>query len=242
MTTNRTPLVLLPGLDGTDIFFGPLLRQLPPWIEPIVVTYPQGSIRNYEDLLPSVLDRLEGLDSFAVLGWSFGGPLALMVATRFPSKVSAVILCGTFVTPPLPRLVPFRFALVGPVITTLRVLRRLRLLRPGTTTELRQAKARAWSAVSGRALAARARAALAVDVRSDLAAVRAPLMYLASTDDEAIPRRSLDEIVEIAPHTRIEEIEGRHFALFDNPQRARQAIEQFCRPSWIQIAPACEDR
>jgi hypothetical protein len=35
-----TTLVLLPGLDGTEIFFGPLLSQLPSWIDPVVITYP----------------------------------------------------------------------------------------------------------------------------------------------------------------------------------------------------------
>ena len=103
----RTTLVLLPGLDGAEIFFGPLLAQLPPWIDPVVITYPATGPNAYDDLAPIVLEAIDKLEEFAILGWSFGGPLALMVAARRPSQVSGVVLCGSFVTPPHPALVPF---------------------------------------------------------------------------------------------------------------------------------------
>jgi dipeptidyl aminopeptidase/acylaminoacyl peptidase len=52
---NPTTLVLSPGLDGTEIFLGPLLL---------------------------VHAEVASLDRFAILGWSFGGPLALMDAAQ----------------------------------------------------------------------------------------------------------------------------------------------------------------
>lgn len=33
-------LILLPGLDGTEVFFRPLLAWLPKWITPMVVQFP----------------------------------------------------------------------------------------------------------------------------------------------------------------------------------------------------------
>ena len=33
-------LVLLPGLDGTEVFFRPLLASLPEWVRPHVVSFP----------------------------------------------------------------------------------------------------------------------------------------------------------------------------------------------------------
>ena len=121
--TTATALVLLPGLDGTEIFFGPLLAQLPPWIDPVVVTYPPSGPNAYDDLAPVVIEAVDKLKAFAILGWSFGGPLALMVAARLPSRVSGVVLCNSFVTPPHPALVPFRFAVTAPVIAAVRALR-----------------------------------------------------------------------------------------------------------------------
>lgn len=224
----RITLVLLPGLDGTDIFFAPLLRHLPHWVDPVVISYPASGNNDYQSLLSVVMKSVAHLDSFVLLGWSFGGPLALMLAARYPSQVSGVILCGTFVTPPRPWLVPFRFVMSGPVIALIRTIRRTRLLIPGfASTELRQAKAATWKRVRARVLASRARAALCVDVRHPLQTCPAPLMYLVSSRDEVIPRRSLDEIQALAPHIRIAEVDGPHLALFTHPAQSADCIKDF---------------
>lgn len=227
---NNVTLVLLPGLDGTDIFFGPLLDRLPSWIEPVVVTYPPSGPNAYEDLLPVVERAVTGLESFALLGWSFGGPLALMVAARHPAQVSRVVLCASFVTPPRRRLAPWRFALVTPVIATMRTIRRLRFWIPGfASSEMRAAKAKTWKRVGARVLAARARAALGVDASKLLCACPAPVDYLASTNDETIPRASLDEVLAIAPSVRVAWVDGPHLALFTNPVQAAASIAGLLR-------------
>jgi pimeloyl-[acyl-carrier protein] methyl ester esterase len=224
----KTTLVLLPGLDGTEIFFGPLLRHLPPWIETLVITYPATGNNVYNDLLPIVLSEVRALKSFVILGSSFGGPLALLVASKCSSQVSGVILCASFVTPPRPRLVPFRFAVSAPTIAFVRAVRRTRLLISGyATTEFRIAKALSWKRVNSRVLASRSRSALSVDVRPQLRDCRAPLMYIVCTRDEVISRASLYEILAIAPQTKIEEVEGPHFALFTNPVQSAACIVNF---------------
>jgi pimeloyl-ACP methyl ester carboxylesterase len=231
-------LVLLPGLDGTEIFFGPLLSQLPSWIDPVVITYPPSGPNAYDDLAPIVLETIDKLEEFAVLGWSFGGPLALMVAARRPSRVSAVLLCGSFVTPPHPMLIPFRFALTAPVIATIRAIRRTRLLIPGwATAELRAAKALTWKRVNSRTLAARARAALDVDARRLLAECRPRVMYLVATNDEVISRANLDEVLASASKTEVVEIDGPHLALFTNPVQSAARIVDFLRRGVGKLRP-----
>jgi len=226
----KTKLVLLPGLDGTEIFFAPLLRHLPSWVDPLVITYPESGNNDYNDLLPIVMKQVAALSSFVILGWSFGGPLALMVASQCRGQVSGVILCGTFVTPPHPELVPFRSLLSAPLIWVVRATRRVRLLIPGyASSELFHAKALTWKRVNARELAARSRAALGVDVRPQLRECQTRLMYLVSSRDEVIPRTCLDEILAIAPHTQVAEIEGPHFALFTNPVQSTACITNFLR-------------
>ncbi len=225
---TKTTLVLLPGLDGTEIFFGPLLRHLPSWVDPVVIVYPTSGSNDYKDLVPLVMSEVASLKSFVILGWSFGGPLALMVASQCPSQVSGVILCGSFVTPPRPWLVPFRSAFSAPLIAVIRAIRRVRLLIPGyATTEFRCAKALTWERVSSRELASRSRSVLSVDVRAQLRECRAHLMYLASTRDEVISRASLNEVLAVAPLTQVAEIEGPHFALFTNPVQSAAYIVNF---------------
>jgi len=225
---NTTTLVLLPGLDGTGILFAPLLRHLPPWIRPIVVEYPDAGLNSYESLIDAIDTQLPRQEKFALLGWSFGGPLALMVAARRPSQVSALILCATFVTPPIPKLVPYRFAMITPVIFFSRAFRRIRYVLPGfADSELRRAKATLWTRVSARVLAPRTRAVMGVDARPLLKACRTPLMYLASDNDDVVRRPSCDEVVSIAPWTQVCEIKGPHLALFTNPVDVAECIAKF---------------
>ena len=232
-TVTRTTLVLLPGLDGTEIFLGPLLSRLPSWITPVVVTYPPSGPNTYEDLVPVAERAVESLEEFVILGWSFGGPLALMVASRRPSQVTGIILCASFVTPPRPGMVRYRQALGTPLVATIRALRRLRFLIPGYgTAELRKAKGRTWRRVKARVLATRARAALGVDVRALLGECRARLLYLASSHDETIPRTCIEEVLAIAPQTQVAEIDGPHMALFTNPGQAAACIAEFLRAEY----------
>ncbi len=118
--SNSVTLVLLPGLDGTDVFLRPLLTVLPPWVTSIVVEYPPHGRNDYEHLSAVVSDAVRGLDSFWVLGWSFSGPLALMLATQEPHRVRGVILCASFVRAPRRGLAWCRYLAVGPLFWIIR--------------------------------------------------------------------------------------------------------------------------
>src|SRR5262245_38426725 len=80
-------LVLLPGLDGTDVFLRPLVAALSPAIQPLVVTYPTSGAEDYGDALGIVRRATAGLSEFYVLGLSFSGPLAVMFAAEEPERV-----------------------------------------------------------------------------------------------------------------------------------------------------------
>ena len=74
-------LLLLPGMDGTGRLFGPLLRALPPALSPVVVAYPVDQPYGYAELLPLVEAAAPAGAEFVVLGESFSGPLALLLAS-----------------------------------------------------------------------------------------------------------------------------------------------------------------
>jgi len=225
---DTTTLVLLPGLDGTDAFFAPLLTALPEWIRPVVVTYPPSGPNGYDALLPLVLRALDGQSRVHLLGWSFGGPLALMAAAAKPGAVQGIVLCASFLRAPLPALRPLRFVVRPPVVAAIRALRRSPGMLRGYQTEgLRRAKAEVWRAVDSRVLSTRARAALGVDVRPLLAASDAPLLYVASSNDRVIPRRNLDEVRTTARACEVVTIEGSHLALVTNPAPAAAHIARF---------------
>jgi|APFre7841882724_1041349.scaffolds.fasta_scaffold20923_2 pimeloyl-ACP methyl ester carboxylesterase len=226
--TERMTLVLLPGLDGTAVFFEPLLAALPQGVRPLVVTYPQSTNHGYAELLALVRERLAGVSECWVLGWSFSGPLALMLAMAEPHKVRGVILSATFVRTPNPILRRLRHVLCAPTVLTWRIARRLPLwlFRP-RTDPMRRAKNETLRMIPSGVLAARLRAILVVDARDPLRACPQPVLYIASSRDGIVPPRNLHEIRQLRPSVQVAVIDGPHQAMYTNPDAAAAAIEQF---------------
>lgn len=230
--TKTTTLVLLPGLDGTDVFFQPLLASLPEYIHALVISYPASGNNTYAELLALVRREIADVAECHVLGWSFSGPLALMLAVAEPHKVRGVILSETFVRAPHQLLLRLRFLVASPVIWTWRAARRLPLwlLRP-RTDPLRRAKTQTWRQVSAAVLAARLRAILGVDAREALCVSRQPVLYIASNRDGIVPRHNVDEILRLRPSVRVITLTGRHQAMYSHPEPAAQAITTFIAES-----------
>jgi pimeloyl-ACP methyl ester carboxylesterase len=209
----KKTLVMLPGLDGTEIFMQPFAGALPSDVQPLLVSYPAAGANRYADLFPLVREAVEGLTEFHVLGWSFSGPLALMLAAAEPRRVRSVTLSATFVRPPRPDLAALHAELVEPSLWLWR--------------EARQPKAQNWRRFSPRALARRLRAVMTVDAREALRSCRQPTLYLAASRDALVPRRCLDEILRVRPTVRVATIEGEHFAMYSNPHAAARAVAAF---------------
>jgi pimeloyl-ACP methyl ester carboxylesterase len=218
----------MPGLDGTDVFFQPLLDALPESVERIVIRYPAAGPQDYAHLLAHVRERLQDVPSYCLLGWSFSGPLALKLAAAEPHKVQGLILAASFVRPPHPWMAPFAPLLAAPVVWLWRAGRRLPLWlgRPASDA-LRQAKDRTWREVSARVLAARLRTIAKVDVRAQLQACTAPMLYLMSETDVIVPPRAMEEVMQLQPAMRLEKIPGYHQALYTHPEPAVHALLAF---------------
>ncbi len=222
--------MLLPGLDGTDVFFRPLLDVLPEWISPLVVQFPLSGTHEYSALLVMVRNLLVEAQSYYVLGWSFSGPLALMLAAAEPAKVRGVILASTFVRPPRRIFAQLRWAAVTPTVWMIRVGKRLPVWLSRTSTDrLRQDKTETWKRVSARMIAARIRMLLAVDARLLLKSCPCPVMCLAGHDDAIVPDHNVEEMARIRESIRIQRIVGAHFAIYTNPAETSVAITQFIR-------------
>jgi len=227
MSTSAT-LVLLPGLDGTDVFFRPLVARLPQSIRSLVVCYPPSGPNGYENLLSLVRRSVAEIPEFYVLGSSFSGPLAVMLAATEPQKVRGIILSATFLRSPRQKLNRLRFAAVGPVIWAVRATRRIPVWTLRRREDpLRRAKAETWSRVSAHCLAARVRAIFDVDVRDTLRTCAQPVMCVVFDQDEAVPRSSAEEILLHCPSTRLVTLPGDHLAMFADPGRLTHELVRF---------------
>jgi pimeloyl-ACP methyl ester carboxylesterase len=222
-------LILLPGLDGTDVFLRPLLARLPSSIVTRPILFPDAGPCAYPQLLDLVRRQLVGIPACYVLACSFSGPLAVMLAAAAPDQVRGLILVATFLRSPRPALAPLRFAISGSLVWTLRFLRRLPIwLRPQNDA-MRAAKRETWARVSARGLAGRARAVLTVDVR-DLLRSRCrdlPVLSVSYEADTVVARRWSDEIIDCSPSAQTVVLPGGHLGLFDDPQRLAAELVRF---------------
>ena len=224
-------IVLLPGLDGTGLLFADFVRECPPGFVPRVIEYPRERFQGYQELLHLVEGQLPRQSEFIILGESFSGPLAVMLAARRPRGLRAVVLVATFVTRPTPRwtgLLPWR-ALLRLRAPSL-ILRWLVAGRGASPALLRQIR-EASRAVSSDVLAARIREHLIVNVVQELRRIAVPILYLQGVNDRLICPRALSRIRRAKPEVVAARIPAPHMVLQTAPRESWEKIVRYVRES-----------
>jgi pimeloyl-[acyl-carrier protein] methyl ester esterase len=236
---ERRTLVLLPGMDGSEALFQPLVQAAPPDVALVTTRYPPGGANSYAELLPRVEAILPRDRPYFLLGWSFSGPLVLMAAARRPPGLRGVVLASSFVHRPAPYVPGWARHLARPLLFRLypAFSQVKALLGRDTTPELRRLLARAHAEAGAEALACRVRAALTVDARAALAACPVPVLYLRAGRDRVVPASRADEIRRLLPSVEIAELEGPHLALATNPAACWTALQAFMARAGVP-APA----
>src|SRR5882762_948969 len=102
-----SPLILLPGLDGTGDLFHPLLNAIPSDQPTRIIPYPTHQPLCYNDLLALIHSQLAADENLILVAESFSGPLALRYAAMHPARIRALILCASFIRSPVPRWLRF---------------------------------------------------------------------------------------------------------------------------------------
>ena len=100
MTTNRPTIVTIPCFSGAPWD----ARQLAPFAGREIrnMRLPEGldDVEAYADFLA---EQVKDLDSYVLVGDSFGAVIALTLATRQPAGLVGLVLSGGFAANPLPR-------------------------------------------------------------------------------------------------------------------------------------------
>src|SRR5690349_13526840 len=96
-------LVLMPGLHGTGELFGGLRAAIGEGWRVRVLAYPTDRVCSFADLMELIERELAGEEEVVLIAESFSGPLALRYANLYPGQVRGVVLCVSFVLPPVPR-------------------------------------------------------------------------------------------------------------------------------------------
>lgn len=224
MAAPRLPIVLLPGLDGTGDLFEPFAAHAPPHLQPMIVRLPP--LGDYAALREHVRRELPATGRFVVLGESFSGPLALAIAREQPARVAAVVLCNSFVAPPLTRLLrfapwPLLFLLPRPRW----VVRRL-FVGTSASPELVSAVRAAVAKTPRAVLAARMRSVFTLPPPGASVRLAMPLLALTSANDLLV-RANAAALHDVATNVVTTRIAGPHLLLQAAPRASWDAISAF---------------
>ena len=221
-------LVLLPGMDGTGVFFDDFVAALGSELKPVVVAYPNDPSLGYSELETLARAALPHDEPFLLLGESFSGPIAISIAALNSRGLLGLILCCTFARNPHP-LLPLVCAILRPLpagrIPGFIQHRNLfgRFDSPHHRAKLREVGA----LVSARTLKARLEAVASIDVSEKLRCVTVPTLDLRANDDRVVSRASGDHIRNILRGIDVAELDAPHLLLQTVPQAALTAIKNF---------------
>lgn len=226
-----TTLVLLPGLDGTGELFDPLLRELPAGWRTWVARLQADATLGHDELTRRLLASLpEG--PLVLLGESFSGPVAILLAAAVGARVQALVLCCSFARNPRPalsRLAGLVNGLPSPSALPLRWTASL-LLGRGSSPSLRALLARALAQLPAAVMRARLKMVLDVDVMPELARLKMPVLYLQAAQDLIVPARAAAEAQRALPGMQRVRLAGPHGLLQAEPAAAAQALIAFLMP------------
>ena len=221
-------LVLLPGMDGTGLFFTDFAAAAGREFRPVIVAYPNDPALRYPELEFLARAALPRGEPFLVLGESFSGPIAISIAASGPRNLVGLILCVTFARNPHP-LLPAVTGILRP-LPAMRVpafIQHRSLFGRFDSPRLRAGLREVRSRVSAKTLQSRLEAVAGIDVTEKLRSVAVPILCLRAARDRVVSARSCEYIRKIRPDARVVDFDAPHLLLQTVPQDALTAIRDF---------------
>lgn len=237
-------LLLAHGGGGSvEANFGPVLDALAAGHSVVGVDYP-GTGATPRATRPLELDELadqlvaaadaEGLDRFAVLGYSLGGNVAVRIAARYPQRVTALVLTASFAR------AGHRLGLITDLWAELARRGEHELLArhlvplalspqvlEGLTGEQVEEVVRATAASLPPGGGDHAALVKEADLRADLARIDVPALVIATTADLLVPLEVQRELADALPGARWAELATGHMPFTELPQEWAELITTF---------------
>ncbi|GAA1975676.1 alpha/beta fold hydrolase [Catenulispora subtropica] len=237
-------LVLAHGAGGsTALNYGPILEALAAGHTVVGVDWPGAgdSPRPAAPLDPDQLaDQLvaaadaEGLGTFALAGFSLGGPIAIRAAARHPERISALILTATFAYRDA------RLDLAAKLWADLyeagdrqRLAEFLSLVAFSTEAlqaagpEALRAGIDALAGVIPPGTPEHVDLVRRIDVRGDLARIAVPTLVVSTTADPLVSPALQRELAEGIPGARLAPIDTGHLPFAERPEEWSALITSF---------------
>lgn len=227
-STDPCRILVLPGTDGSGRLLHSFSAALGTRFPVTVLPYPGDEPLGYEALARRLAPSLPTDQPYLLLGESFGGPLAIMLAATRPPGLVGLVLSASFARYPVRGArAAAVLASIAPVHFFPTAMMSWFLLGAWSTPELLRRTAEAVSAVPAVVIRARIGAALQVDTGPLLKSIDVPLLYLRASRDRVVPRAAARAIIDAAAHASVTDVDGPHFLLQAAPKACADAIRDF---------------
>ncbi len=228
MTAGTTTLVILPGLDGTGLFFAPLTSCLPEGMSTQVVSYPADLVMSFQEHVDFARQQLPEDRPFVLLAESFSGPVSLQLLAEPPDNLRGVIFVATFARHPSPFLLDAAChmpqSLLLKLFTTPLLSRGLCLGgAPADAVKLFQ---RALLSVKQKVLSRRLQILANLPPPPETT-FSGPALYIQASRDRLVPPRAAEALARHLPQLRVERVAGPHIILLAQPENGARLISAF---------------
>jgi pimeloyl-ACP methyl ester carboxylesterase len=236
MTMVAAPeIVLLPGLDGTGDLFDALAACLASDFTVKVVRYPNDASLGYAGYVELARNAVGTREVF-LLGESFSGPIAVLVATQLGRQIKGLMLAATFLKNPWPGWLIRRASRTDPE-TTPKKIRDAILMGSYGDDELRKKVDRIVRDLSRPVREARLRAIAEVDVRDNFAKLDCPVLALHGREDWLVPMMTMQRAVGRKGGARIVAFPAAHMLLQTCAAENAMEILAFAKSPALREAP-----
>ena len=215
-------ILILPGLDGTDLMLGRFRELCATKHRATVGTLPDDTMSDYSALADHFASMVAEMHACHIIAESFSGPIGILLAKRHPEIVTRLTLIASFATSPMPKLgallpwtLVFRYPMPNWVARHFFVGE-----HRSVTPVLKNAVRQNTPAI----LRHRLNLVQKVNLLEEYSELKCRLSYLRPSNDRLVPQRCLDELLNSNPATIVHEIEGTHLILETQPENAWRQI------------------
>ena len=213
-------VLVFPGLDGSVELLRDFVAASPPGFSVQTLTLPDAE--SYSTLADKFDNVVRDAGPCILIGESFSGPLAILLAERHPSIIQHLILVASFATSPISSIAMFA---PWSLLFRLPLPRSVSRLLIGNHDHLLTTLRTAIGAQSAKTKAKRITMVATVDVVTSLLQIDCPITYLAPTQDRLIHKRHGLSISKTNSRSGIRHIDGPHLILQTCPKKCWDEIK-----------------
>lgn len=225
---KKTGLILLPGMHGTSSLFKPFTDKAKRYFSISQYDYPQNGPQGYEYLSKKVADFiLKTPGKQWIIGESFSGPMALMMAIEMPQKFHGVILSGTFSSNPsfilnlIPNAVAAEF-----ILSVSKPIASYFSLGFQSGNDLKKFFSETIGNVPLSTLAERLMSVKYVNIEEELIKIKVPILSMIAKYDKMVGQSGRKKLKELANYKEVE-LNSNHLILQEKPDEALEFILNF---------------